>query len=299
MSGAPTALARRLRRLPAPVAASALMLTAALGFAAMNAIIRLLTHTLPPFEVSFFRNVFGLMVMLPVFVRLGPAVLKTGRHGLFAVRGVIHTSANWLWFFALAYLPVDQATALNFTVPVFATIGAALVLGERVARARWMAIAVGIGGSLVILRPGFQAFAPTMLLPIAAALGMGANMLVSKVLARTESPATMVIYMNLYMTALTLGPALVVWQSPSAGELLLGLMMGALGSASHFLWAQAFRLVDASVVAPFDLARLPFGAILGFALFGELMDGLSWLGAAIIFAANLYMIRTESRPPGG
>ena len=120
-------------------------------------------------------------------------------------------------------------------------------------------------------------------------------MLVVKTLSKTESPAAVVIYMNLYMTLFSAGPAFLVWQWPTPGEIALALLMGALGSFGHLLTTRAFALVDASVVAPFDLGRLVFGAILGYAFFGELMDSLSWLGAAVIFAATVHMIRTESR----
>ena len=131
------------------------MTGAALCFAVMNLLIRLAAVELSALQIAFFRNFFAFVFMLPWAFRLGARSLKTLRLGTHFVRSVVGLAGMLCWFTSVALLPLADAVALNFTAPLFVTIGAALFLGETVRARRWTATAIGFVGTLVILRPGF------------------------------------------------------------------------------------------------------------------------------------------------
>jgi drug/metabolite transporter (DMT)-like permease len=279
------------------------MTAASCLFAMMSGAIRLLGdgwgaeggEGMHPFQIAFLRNVFALACMLPWLVRHGSGGLATGRLSMHLWRSAVGLIAMLTWFSAVAYLPLAEAVALNFTVPLFATVGAAVFLGEVVRARRWTATAIGFLGVIIILRPGFTEFTPLMTLPIIAACFMAVSMLIVKSLSRTEAPAAIVLYMNLLLTPLSLLPALFVWRWPTPTEWALGLFVGLCAALAHNAVSRAFARVDASAVMPFDYARLPFVALVGYLLFAEVPDGWTWLGAAVIAGAAIYIAQRESR----
>jgi drug/metabolite transporter (DMT)-like permease len=279
------------------------MTVASFLFALMNGAIRLLGDGwgsadgtgMHPFQIAFLRNVFALTFMLPWLMRHGRVGLRTQRLNMHLWRAAVGLVAMLTWFSAIAYLPLAEAVALNFTVPLFATAGAALFLGEAVRARRWTATAVGFLGVVVILRPGFTEFTPLMTLPVIAAGFMAVSTLLVKSLSRTEAPAAIVTYMNLLLTPLSLLPALFVWRWPTLTELGLGLFIGLCAALAHNAFTRAFVQADASAVMPFDYSRLPFVAVVGYLLFAEVPDGWTWVGAAIIAGAAIYIAQRESR----
>ncbi|MEO3428050.1 DMT family transporter [Pelagibius sp. CAU 1746] len=293
----------RGRPLSAPLQGAVYMIAAAFLFAVMNGAIRLLgdgtasegAGGMHPFQIAFFRNVFALGIMLPWLARHGRVGLKTERLKTHFWRAAFGLSAMLCWFSAVAYLPLAEAVALNFTVPFFATAGAALVLGEVVRARRWTATAIGFLGVVIIVRPGFVEITPVMALPVVAAGFMAVSVLFVKSLSRSEAPATVVLYMNLLLTPLSLVPALFVWRWPTLPELGLGLFIGACAVTAHIFFTRAFARSDASAIMPFDYARLPFVAVIGFLLFDEVPDVWTWVGAAVIAGAAIYIAQREAR----
>lgn len=272
------------------------MIAAAFMFAVMNAGIKLAAaEGLHPFQIAFFRNAFALMFLLPWLARMGFDGLRTARLKVHLLRAVIGLIAMLCWFTAVVRMPMAEAVALNFTVPLFATAGAAFFLGETVRARRWTATIVGFLGVLIILRPGFVEFTPVMTLPIIAACFMAVTVLIVKSLSRTDAPMVVVVYMNLLLTPLSLVPALFAWQTPSLQALLLMAFVGACAVLAHIAFTRAFARADASAILPFDYARLPFVAAIGFLLFDETPDGWTWVGAAVIAAAAVYIAHRETR----
>lgn len=283
------------RPLPVAVQVGVLAILAMLLFSITNGFIRYIGQAIPAVEVAFFRAFFGTLFVLPLIMRTGTAGLRTRRHGMFLLRGIVVAVQTGMWMLSLKLLPVDKATALNFTVPLWATIGAAVLLGETVRARRWTAVGVGLLGSLIILRPGLTAFEPASLLPLGAAVGLAMSMLITKSLSRTEAAPTIVIYMGIYSTPFLFAAALTVWETPDLPTLGLLLVMSAMGASGQLLLTRAFSLADASAVVPYDFFRLPFGALVGFMWFGELMDFWGWVGAAVIFAAGAYIAHREAQ----
>jgi drug/metabolite transporter (DMT)-like permease len=187
------------------------------------------------------------------------------------------------------------ATAVNFTAPLFATLAAALVLHEDVRLRRWSAVVIGFVGVLVIMRPGSARLDANLFLLLLSAATAAMNNITVKFLARTEPPSRIVAFFMIYLTPLSLIPALFVWQwpAPSTFGALIGL--GGLGTIAHFSVARALAAADASACAPFEFARLPFAALIGFLCFGEVTDVWTWVGAAIIAVSSIYVAYREAR----
>lgn len=271
------------------------MTLAALGFSIMNILIRYAAVELHPVQIAFFRNFFALLFVLPLFLRHGTTGLRTKRFGLHIWRSVIGLSAMFCWFTSLTILPLAEAVALNFTVPLFATAGAFFILHEVVGVRRWSATFAGFVGVLVILRPGFAEITPAMAMPVIAAVFMAGSVLLVKTLSRTEDTVAMVLYMNLIMTPLSLVPALFVWEWPSWTVVGYLLLIGLVATIAHLALTKSYTLADASAVIPFDYARLPFVAFLAYFAFGELPDLWTWIGAGIIAASAIYIAQREAK----
>lgn len=271
------------------------MIGSCAGFALMMAIVRLVSAELHPFVAAFWRNLFGLAFMMPWFAHAGREVLHSRRWRMHVLRSTIGLTAMLLLFTALSRMPVAEATALTFTAPLFATSGAALILGERVRLRRWSATLIGFAGGLVILRPGLADVHPAALIAVAAAAFIAAAMLTIKSLSRTETPNAIVVIMGVLMTPASLIPAVMVWRWPEPATWPLLVLMGLAATVGQVCLTRAFATADASAVLPFDFFRLIFAAAFGYLLFGEMPDVWTWVGAAVIVAATVYIARREAR----
>jgi len=248
-----------------------------------------------PFEIAFFRNLFGLVFMLPWLVRSGLSGLRTSRLKLYMFRTTLGLVSMLCWFTALALLPLSQAVALSFTTPLFATMGAALVLHEQVRGRRWAATVIGFLGVLVIARPEASGISMGMLLAIASSVISAAVTLIVKRLSRTESSSAIVTYMVLIMTPMSLVPALFVWQAPPLATWPFLVGMGLAGTAGHLCYVRSFSMADASAVLPYDYSRMLFAALIGYFAFSEVPDQWTWVGSGIIAGATLYIARREAK----
>jgi drug/metabolite transporter (DMT)-like permease len=284
--------------LPAPVRGALWMCGAACSFALMINLVRHLTQSLDPLQVVFFRNLFGLLAMLPWLIGHGPAVLRTRRLGLHLLRAAIGIAAMVCWFTTLSLMPLAEATALSFTAPMFTSLLAVLFLGEAMRARRWSATALGFAGALLIIRPGFQNVEPLALLAIATAAVWATSTILVKVMARTESAGAVVTYLVLFSTPLSFIAALFVWQTPTLTELGFAALLGAAGSVGHLCMTRALAATEATIVVPFDYLRLPVVALIAYAAFGEVPDGWLWLGGAVIAASGIYIAHRESRVKG-
>lgn len=287
---------QRFHAFPAPVRGALLMTGTAVSFAVMAILIRLASNQIHAFEIAFFRNLFGLMFMLPWLARgKGLTRLRTPKFGLYTLRAVFGIAAMLSFFWSLTAMPMAGAVALSFTAPLFITIGAALILGETVRARRWTATLVGFAGTLVILRPGFAAAQPAAFAALFAAAAMAGSALTIKVLSRTEPSEAIVTWMVVLMTPLALPAALWVWQTPEPVTWLWLVLIGAFGTLGHMMLTRAMKTADASYVMPFDFTRLPAVALMAWLLFGETVDVWTWAGAAVIFGATVYIVHRETR----
>jgi drug/metabolite transporter (DMT)-like permease len=278
-----------------PLRAALLMLLANVAVAGMTAGIRLASSELHPFEIAFFRNLFGLAFLAPFLVRAGIGGLRAYAPGRLLASSGGHLVAMLGYFLAVAHMPLAELTALAFTKPLFATAGAALILAEVVRLRRWTAVLVGFVGVLIVVQPGAEAVSPFAGLVLLSALFAATVALIVKNLTATESPTTIVLYQSLFTTALSVPLALFYWQTPTLFELLLLFIVGALGTVSWLCMTRAFVLADASIVVPFEFARLPLIAVVAYFLFAEVPTIWTWLGGAVIFGATAYITHREVR----
>jgi drug/metabolite transporter (DMT)-like permease len=290
----PVSLSAQFGRLPAILQALLWMLLAGASGGLMNVVIRAAAAEIHPLETVFFRNLFALVFMLPWIARNGGRSLRTTKIGFYTLRALVAFVSMVTWFIGIAYVPLSTATSLNFTAPLFATMGAALILKEKVRARRWTAIALGFVGVIVILRP-FGPIEPTMFLILASAATAAMGSITVKFLLRTETPAAIVTYMVLYLTPVSLIPALFVWTWPSPEMWGWMVLLGLFGVAAHFCMARALSVADASAVAPFEFMRLPYAALLGWIFFGETTDAWTWVGAAIIAGSSAYVAHREAK----
>ena len=277
-----------------PIRAAAWMIASCVFFAALTGMIRHLSATLDPLEIVFFRNLFGLIVMLPWLMRQGLGALRTQRLRLYGFRALIWLIAMIAWFTAVSRINLADAVALSFTAPLFATVVAIFLLAEVVRLRRWAAVIAGFVGAMVILRPGFAAIPPEALLVLLSATMMGLSVCLVKLLARTEPVGPIVFYMVLILTPASLIPALFVWRTPGLDEFAWLLALGVAATLGHVCMTRAFTMADATAVLPFDFVRLPLIALLGWVAFGQALDVWTGVGAAITIAASVYIAHREA-----
>jgi drug/metabolite transporter (DMT)-like permease len=203
-----------------------------------------------------------------------------------------------MWFSALAMVPLADAVALGFTSPLFVVIGAALFLGEIVSGKRLVATLCGFAGALIILRPGSGVLDVGAILVLLSAVTLaGANLSV-KELSRTEPVQAIVTYMVIFMVPLTLIPTLFVWQTPTPLQLVELAGLAGVATLGNYAMTRSVAVADASAVMPYDYARLPFAALIGFFIFGEVPDALTWVGAVVIIGSTLYIAVKEAQSQG-
>lgn len=282
------------RPLPLPLLAALLCLTTAATGSTMNCLIRLVTDELHPFEIAFFRNLFGFLSILPFAFAAGRGTFRAHRPGWLFLATFVNLFSMMAGFSAVALLPLNEFTALTFTQPLFQTVGAALILGESVRRWRWIGTLVGFLGVLIVMRPGTEAFTPASLLALFGASTYAAVALIMKQ-ASNESSITAVLYVSFMISCLSLPVASTVWAWPSAYALMVMATIGALGTTGWFAFAYAFKLADASALAPYDFMRLPFIAVPAYLFFAEVPDLWTWIGAAVIFGSSALVTRAEAR----
>jgi len=281
-----------------PPAANALkgigfMVLACVFFGAMHVGVRHVTQSVHPFEAAFFRNLFGLLVLVPSFVTHGFRPLRTRRFGLHLARAALNVVAMLAFFYALSITPVVLVQALAFTSPLFTAVLAVVLLGERIRARRFTAIVVGFAGTLLIIRPGVQPFEFGPALVLASAAVWGYVLILIKSLSRTDSAVTITAYMVLLMSPMTLVCALFVWTWPSGAELAVLVAIGIAGTLAQMCMTQSLRLADTMVVLPFDFTKLVWGAFFAWLLFGELIDAWTLVGALVIFSGGLYVAYRE------
>ncbi len=246
-----------------------------------------------PFEAAFFRALFGSIFLTSVVIRTRFSALRTHSPWLQVLRAVLNAASMLCFFLALTYVPLAKLSALMFTSPLFAAIGATLVLRERMGTTRAIGLAVGFAGAFLVMRPGIEDISIGMWLALASSATWGAALVVIKQLTRRDSSLTIAIYAAYLMLPFNLAAALFVWTWPGLLVLAICAVVGAMGTVSQIMLANAFKLADATVVLPCDFTKLIWAALVGYFWFGEVPDAWTWVGGTVIFAATLFIALRE------
>lgn len=272
-----------------------MMLAAVLMFALMDAGLKTLSARYPPLQVATLRGLSSLPLVLAW------ALWTVGARPLFRIRWSLHLLRGGLgiimmgsFVYALKRLPLSTAYSIFFVAPLLITALSVPILAERVGPRRWTAIAVGLLGVLTVLRPtGEGVFTWAGLAVLVAALAYAVSAITVRVLARTDSNQAMVVW-SLAMMAVGAGAlAWPHWVPLHLQDAWIIAGIGVAGSLGQYTITEAFRRGEASLIAPLEYTALVWGVALDLALWGVLPDAVTWLGAAIIIASGVYLLRRE------
>ena len=271
------------------------MVVYTVAMSGMHASIRYISDNIHPFEVAFFRLIFGLLVLIPFFYRQGFGLFKTNRKMTMTIRGIINAVCMMGYFYALSIGPLARVTSLGFSSTLFAIVLAIFIFGEKAGLRRWSAIAFGFIGTLVIVRPGFADVGLETIVVLCSAFGWAICILIIKDLGKTDSAATITAYMSLVMAPIVLIPSLFVWTTPTPHDYVWLIIVGVLGGVGQFSMAQALKQAEAHVVLPVEFIRLIWISILAYLIFGETPGVYEWIGGGMIIAATSYITLRENK----
>ncbi|WP_425376291.1 DMT family transporter [Rhizobium vallis] len=280
------------------IAGAAFMVLGGVVFSLLNVVTQWLTMELafPSASTAFWQYAFAFLFSLPFLRKVGLSAMRTNYPWRHLVRVVFAALGVEAWVSGLASVPIWQAIALVMTSPFFIILGARLFLGERVGSARWAATAVGFAGAMIILQPWSDSFTWAALLPVLSALLWGASSLITKSLTGIEKPETITVWLLVLLTPINGGLALAAgFAVPTGAALALFLLAGLLTVVAQYLLTLAYASADAAYVQPFDDLKLPLNVLAGWLFFGYAPAGYLWLGAALILAASLFIMRSEMR----
>ncbi|MGI9478398.1 MAG: DMT family transporter [Hyphomicrobiaceae bacterium] len=278
-----------------------LMILAMLMLPGIDAVAKLVSGSISAGQAAWARFLFQVLLLAPFVLWQGQ--LRWGAHmWAHAARGFLIALATLLFFSALKVMPLADAIAIFFVQPFIVTLLAALLLGEAFGWRRMLAIAIGFSGALLIIKPSYDVFGATALLPIGTAFSFALYVILTRWLVRTVSPLTMQFLAGIFglltmSIALAVGGAYgidviaPVW--PSATEWQLLALLGIIATTGHVLVVMAYARASVAVLAPFQYLEIVSATTLGFVLFGDLPDPLTWVGIAIIVASGLFVFYRE------
>lgn len=275
---------------------SILFILSVVMFCIMMVAIKKIGSGLPLPQILLIRQVILTMILLPLLLGDLSRALSTQYLGRHIVRGLFCLGSQYTYFLALLYLPLADMTALGFSQVIFMTIAAVVILKEKVGLRRWLATLVGFAGVLIMLRPSGGVVDIYTLVAVLSALLLCGVTVSIRLMARTESTETVMLYQSFVLCAAYAVPTFLWWQWPSQEEWVLLVVIGIVGTLGQYLFTLAFRVAEASALAPLEFTRLLIAIILGFLVFSEIPEMSTMLGAVIVMGSTIYTVRRNSRP---
>jgi drug/metabolite transporter (DMT)-like permease len=275
--------------------AVALMILSCASFSAMNVFIRLGASELHTTVLVFLRNLITVLLFVPWVARNQFELLRTTRLKSHFWRATVGIIGMQSWFYCIATLPLNQATALSFTAPIFSTIFAVLFLKEQADKWRWLAMVLGFCGVVIILRPAGDDFSAWSLIVLFTTSMWALAGMFIKTLTDTESPLRIVFFMVFFMSLWSLPPALYFWEWPSVRVWVYLFIIAGFAFVAQWSLAKSYSLADVVKLTPYDFSRLIFTSILAYLVFDETSDMYTWIGAAVIVASALINARRDAK----
>lgn len=266
-------------------------------------------------QVILMRAVIALSITVAFIMPMegGYALMKTRRPGMHLLRGIATVLANMTFFLGLAAMPLPEATAIFFVSPLIITLFSVVFLKEHVGPQRWMAVAIGLIGVVIMLRPGTSAFQMAALLPVASAVLYAALHTMTRSIGTTERASTMAFYIQVTFIAVSLAMGLAAgdgrfgntgdpsmdfllraWTWPPAGDLAIIFGIGLCSAIGGYLISQAYRLSQAALIAPYEYVAMPLAIFWGLTVFGDWPDAIAWTGIALIVGSGLFVFLREA-----
>jgi drug/metabolite transporter (DMT)-like permease len=247
------------------------------------------------YVMPFYRYLFGTLFLLPIFLRKGfISPMRTGRIGQHAFRGALHSIGMLFWFIALSRVTLADLTALGFMGPIFVTFGAALFLGEDVRLRRWIAVFVGFIGAMLIVRPGFAELSLGVMAALISTPLFATSNAMSKVIGRTDSADTIVIWQSIFIVLFAAPMAIMFWEWPTWGHVGWFLIAGLLGTIGQLFMQHGYQVAEISAVQPIGFLSLIWNTAFGFLLFSQQPSTWTFIGAAVIFSSTMYISHREA-----
>ena len=282
-----------------PTVAGVLVFTVGLSFIALaDAMAKVLGESMASPQVVWLYLVsvlVALMLYLLVTRQNFRQLVRTRKPRLQIARGLSILLSLTFIFGSLQFLPLAEATVINFTGPLFMVALAGPMLGERVGWRRWAAVIVGLAGAMIVVRPGSEVFQWAALMPIASAIFFALFQLLTRKIAGHDGALTTLFYTQIVAAA---GATLAVpffWTSVTPYQLGCAFLAGCVGLTAHICMFNAFRLADASLLAPINYTRIVASVLLGYWIFGDLPDFYTIAGGAVIIGSGLFVIYREAR----
>ncbi|MCI5111798.1 MAG: DMT family transporter [Marivita sp.] len=270
------------------------MVVTGICFVAVTALVKTLGGRIPAAESAFLRYLIGLVFLIPIWRELRSVSLTPRQKKLFGLRGIVHSLGVILWFYAMTRIPIAEVTAMNYLNPVYVSILAVFLLGERMALRRVLAVIAALIGSLIILRPGFRELDPGHIAMLGTALLFAGSYLIAKIVSG-ELPASMVVALLSITVTLGLAPfALAVWVTPSLADLGVLAAIACFATAGHYTMTLAFAAAPVTVTQPVTFLQLVWSVLVGALFFAEPVDPWVILGGGIIMASVIFITWREA-----
>lgn len=281
---------------PNPFRGAVMVTGAALLFSVMGVLVKLMAHELPNAQVVFFRNVFGLVFLVPWLIRGGIHGLATTKYWFHLLRAVAGLGAMYCYFHVIGQMPLAEATLYTFTAPLFIPLIARAWLRETLSGIIWAAVLIGFAGVVVILRPG------TGHLVLASVIGLMGGLMAAlaqvsiRRVSATEPTTRIVFYFAVHATVISAVPLAGVWVDPSPQLWLYGVLAGLAATMAQLLLTRGYAHAPAGKVAPLNYFSLVFAGLIGWWGWGEVPDGWMWLGTLLICISGVLATRRAGIP---
>ena len=240
------------------------------------------------FQIMLLRSILGMFMLWPLIRAAGGlSAVRTERLPQHALRNAVHYAGQYGWFVALTMIPLAELVSIEFTMPIWSAALAVVFLGERMGARKWFAVLLGLVGVAVIVRPGAGAIDSGQIIALASALGFAISVVLVKSLTRMDAAVAISFWMLVVQSVIGLVPALMVWQWPSVHTWAWVVVVAFCGTYSHYCFARAMQLADATVVVPMDFLRVPLTALVGWLAYSERLDLFTLLGIGLILTGNL------------
>jgi drug/metabolite transporter (DMT)-like permease len=251
-------------------------------------------QNVPILQIVWARLFFGMVMTAPLVWKIdGARNLIPQRPVIHMIRAIFLMAATGLFFWALKFQSIADTLAIFFVQPLVITMLSPVVLGEKVGLRRWLAVAIGFAGTLIIIRPGFQSLNPGVFMALGAGLSLALYMLLTRRIAGGQSAMTTTFLTSLAGAAITSMAVVFVWQSPTSQQWGLFILLAFIATAGHYLIVQAYDYAEASLLAPLGYTEMIMAVILGWYFFGDFPDAWTFVGVGVLIACAIYISYRE------
>ncbi len=275
----------------ARLAAIAVMCLASLCFIAMHGFIKTVRGDVPIGMIIWSQYTIQAVLLTTLLAPRLSRVIDTRMIGLQVLRALALMAAVSGMFVAVGLMPLADAITIGFVAPLMIAAAASWFLRERVTRSQWLAILIGFAGVLIVIRPGTSIFDAASLVPLGAAVCVALYQTLTRPISQVVTPTSMLYTATLVGLAVSSLALPLTWETPSLAQTGFLTIAACFGAAAHFLLIRAYHAAPASLVAPFAYSEIVWASAIGFAAFGDVPDGATLIGGAILIASGLYLLR--------